>query len=252
MTATAIVQARMGSTRLPGKSLSSLGPTTVLGAVLSRLERAESVTQIIVATTDEPADDPLAGSAEAQRHQVVRGSTHDVLARFLKATELATSDTLLRVTGDCPFLDPSIVDTAVKTLVETGADYVGTDIDGRFPHGLDVEALTKAALLRSVEFATEASDREHVTPALYRTGQFHVERIMPPDWAQRPDIRLTVDEEEDLALARALLALEPRTLELSAQEIIALLDDNPELKQLNSDVTHNTSPVEGFQVGESD
>jgi len=240
----------MGSTRLPGKSLSQLGTTTVLGAVLSRLKRAETVSQVIVATTNEPADDGLANSSEVQRQDVVRGDTNDVLSRFLVAAESSRSDILLRVTGDCPFVDPSIVDAAVRTLRETGAEYVGTDIDGRFPHGLDVEAFTRKALYRSDAFATKHSDREHVTPALYRTGHFRVERIMPPEWAQRPDIRLTIDEQEDLDFARALLELEPRALDLGAREIIGLLDAHPELKRLNATVSHNVSPVVGFRVGE--
>jgi len=241
----------MGSTRLPGKTLEPLGETTVLGSVIDRLEMASSVGQVILATTTEDEDDAIVGHF-THRLPVVRGDHQDVLSRFVKASELADHETLLRVTADCPFIDPLIVDLAVETVTSHAYDYVGTDIDGRFLHGLDVEAFSHTVLVASLKFAVSEPDREHVTPAIYRNpDQFSIGAIPAPEWARRPDLRLTIDEPEDLALARAILSIDPSLATKSAEKVIALLDANPPLRAINAVVEHKISPVEGFRAADT-
>jgi len=237
--AVAIVQARMGSSRLPGKTMERLGDCLVVDWVVDRLRSASTIAEVIVATTDVQADDVLVEHLESRDVRVVRGSSGDVLGRYAYALTHTDAQILVRVTADCPFIDPSIVDLGVSTLVDKAADYASTHLDGRFPRGLDAEALTRAALLRAHSEAVGAQEREHVTPFIYRNLEaFNCVPIVAPAWAARPDLRFTLDEESDLELLREVVAALGSDCLLGARTVISFLNDHPAIASLNSVVEH--------------
>ena len=194
----AVVQARMSSTRLPGKVLARLGEDTVLELLLRRLARSSELDEIVVATSTEPSDDPVEREAERLSVRVIRGSLTDVLGRYLKASAAVNADAIVRITADCPLMDPEVVDHVVRVWRESRADYVTNTLEPRsYPDGLDVEVVTAAALSRAGELAREPFDREHVTPYLRyhpETFSVHGVHIDPP----HPEVRITLDTPADL------------------------------------------------------
>ncbi|MEZ4365254.1 MAG: glycosyltransferase family protein [Kofleriaceae bacterium] len=200
----AIVQARVGSGRLPAKVLADLGGTTMLGHVLRRLQQARSLDAVVVAAPWGPADDVLGPVCAQHQVELVRGPGDDVLGRYLLAARAAHADVIVRVTADCPLLDPEVVERVVAALTDD-VDYASNTHRRTFPRGLDVEALHRDTLERVGRLATTAAHREHVTallldePALFRIAQ-----VVAPISAD--DLRWTVDTPEDLAVVRRLIA----------------------------------------------
>ena len=164
--ALAVIQARMGSSRLPGKVLADLGGRPVLQLMLERLARAH-VDQLVVATSDLPGDDPVAALAGRCGVAVVRGPEADVLARFALALDRYPADDVVRLTADCPLVDPVIVDSALGLHRRCRADYTSNSLERTFPDGLDVEVVRAEALRTAAAEATRPDDREHVTPFLH-------------------------------------------------------------------------------------
>lgn len=206
-----VVQARTGSTRLPGKVLADLDGEPMLGFQLRRL-RGLPDAQVVVATSDRPADDAVADVAAAVGVAVVRGPEDDVLGRFLVALDAFPAPTVVRLTGDCPLTDPGIVGSVLAHHTRHGADYTSNVLPRSFPKGLDVEVVSAAALRVAQAEATDPADREHVTPYLYRhPGRFRLANVdsgrdLGEEW-------WTVDTASDLARVRTLVASvdEPRT-----------------------------------------
>lgn len=163
-----VVQARTGSTRLPGKVLADLGGRPMLALQLARLARLDASYHVVVATSDRPGDDAVADIAAGAGVDVVRGSEQDVLGRFALALERWRCDTVVRLTGDCPLSDPGIVADAVRLHRVERADYTSNVLPRSFPKGLDVEVVTAAALEAAHTEAVPGPDREHVTPFVYR------------------------------------------------------------------------------------
>jgi spore coat polysaccharide biosynthesis protein SpsF len=233
-----VIQARMGSTRLPGKSLMTLGDRPVLAWTVQRARRAPGVDEVLVATSDGPEDDPIEEQCAALDAGCVRGSSADVLDRYRLALDSTPADVIVRLTADCPFVDPGIVAAAVTAL--DGADYASTVIDGRYAKGLDAEAMRRDVLLAAAAEATAADEREHVTLFIYRRrDRFDCRPAVAPEWARRPDLRFTVDEDADLQLVRAVvdgLAATPETL--TGPDVVGYLDAHPEVATLNRSVQH--------------
>lgn len=236
----AIVQARMGSSRLPGKVLELAAGRTLLEHVLTRLKKATTLDDICVATTEKPADDPIDRAARELGFSVFRGSEDDVLGRYLGAAEASRADVIVRITADCPLMDPAEVDRIVSLFLraEGGLDYAANQGPSgrRGPLGLAVEAFTREALERSAREGHEPRHREHVTPYLYEApGRFRT-ALFHPD-IDRSALRLTVDTPDDLALVRAVLTAIEHDPEASALETVArFLDRHPEVRALNADV----------------
>ncbi len=237
----ALVQARMASTRLPGKVLAQAAGRTLLAHVLERLARARRVDEVAVATSDGSADDPLAAEAARLGAPVVRGSESDVLDRFRLAAHERRADVVVRITADCPLIDPAEVDRVVGAFLaeQPGVDY-GTNHppEGRrVALGQAVEVFSRAALERAAAEARSAHEREHVTPFLYQEpGRFRA-RVFSPAGPDHSAIRLTVDTPEDLAVVRAVLeAVEGLTDGYAFEAALRVLADRPELAGLNAGV----------------
>jgi len=200
--AVVVLQARMASTRLPGKVLVPLGAHTLLAHCVRRLQAA-AVGPVIVATTLRPDDDEVAAEAERLKCRVVRGPTDDVLARFMMASVACPSRWVIRATADNPALDIGSPERLLRAVVERDADY---GVEEGHPFGAAVELVSADTLHRVAAVAIEPYDREHVTPYVYRhPDQFRIVRIAVPAELRRPDIRLTVDTPADLAFMRRVL-----------------------------------------------
>lgn len=199
----AVVQARMTSSRLPGKVLEDLGGEPVLRRVLGRLAGAVEVQEVVVATSDDPSDDAVAAAAGVA---VVRGPLEDVLERYRLAVAAHPCDAVVRVTADCPLIDPAVVDAVVRRWREGDEAYVANVIEPRtFPQGMDTEVVSADALAAAAAEATDPHDREHVTPFVRdrpeRFPQAAVRRDPPAS-----HLRLTLDTPEDLRALRDLVA----------------------------------------------
>lgn len=210
MTTVAIIQARLGSSRLPGKVLHDLCGETMLARVIARLQAARSLDDVIVATTNAEGDEAIAREASRCGAGVFRGSEHDVLARYLGAAAAARADIVVRVTSDCPLLDPLVVDDVVGALGPAAGepvDYASNTIARTFPRGLDVEALHRDTLERIGRLGRSAAAREHVTAYVMEApDRFAVRQVRAAGDRDDSDLRWTVDTPDDLALARAIYA----------------------------------------------
>lgn len=234
----AIVQARLGSSRLPGKCLLPLGTSTVLDWVVERAGVSELVDEVIVATTTEAVDDELAAHVERRGTRCVRGSTDDVLARFVDVLGVTDAERVIRITADCPFVEPTLIAEAVR--LGTDVDYVATGLDGRFPRGLDLEVVDRTALLVADAESTDPVEREHVTPFIVRRPERFRHRALPaPEWARRLDLRFTIDEDADYRAATAIVdGIGADAGSLTGPGLVRFLDDHPEVVELNRSVSH--------------
>lgn len=241
MKVAAIIQARMGSTRLPGKVLRLLGNTTVLGHVVRRVQRASNVDAVVVATTNSNRDDAIIEEARRLGAGVYRGSEDDVLSRYRHAAQQVAADVVVRVTADCPLLDPEVLQGMVARFLEQrrrGArvDYLSNTLERTFPRGLDVEVFTYEALARADAEARDAAEREHVTPYLYRHPElFRIEQYR--GGLDRSDLRLTLDTPEDWALLEAVFSrLGTPDGMFSTGDVLELIGREPRLRALNAHV----------------
>lgn len=212
-----ILQARVSSSRLPAKALARIREITLLERCLHRLALANAG-EVMLATTEAPGDDALVNIARRLNVRVFRGSTDDVLGRYLAASRLLGADVVIRATGDNPAVDIDAPARVLRALKTASADYA---CEEGLPIGAGVEAITFAALCRAAAAATSADDREHVTLYVKRCqGAFHVTRQPAPRHLHRPDLRMTIDTREDLDYMRRLFS-SVNTPEPSLAELIA-------------------------------
>lgn len=238
MKATAIIQARMTSSRLPGKVLMLLGNRPMLQLVVERLQRSANLSDIIVATSAEEADEPIVDLCLALGIPVARGSRDDVLSRFAGALHLTGADVIVRVTADCPLIDSALIDKALAVFAAERPDHLSCGSEGGYPRGINAEIIARAALETAAREAAEPFEREHVTPFLYtRPDRFRLIKMEAPQELRRPDYRITVDEPADMAMLEALLAGIGRDpLDISLYDVIAFLDTHPEVAAMNGGV----------------
>jgi spore coat polysaccharide biosynthesis protein SpsF len=234
-----IIQARMTSTRLPGKVLMELAGRPMLAQQIRRLKRCANVDEITIATTTNPTDDPITELARQEGVRCFRGSEQDVLARYVGAADAAGAEVAVRVTADCPLIDPEVTDKVVAELTnhECACDYASNVMERTYPRGLDTEALYFDTLLRIDRLAQSPSAREHVTivPRSERPELFLCRSVL--DQENNADLRWTVDTAADLQLVRTLYEV----LGLDAQivpyrEMLAYLRSHPELARINTGV----------------
>lgn len=238
MKAAAIIQARMTSSRLPGKVLMPLGDRPMLQLVIERLQRSQTLSDIIVATSAEEADDPIVDLCADLAIPVARGSRDDVLARFAGALYLTKADTIARVTADCPLIDSALIDNALAVFEAERPDHLSCGSDGGYPRGINAEIVARAALELAAREAAEPFEREHVTPFLYtRPDRFRLAKMEAPQELRRPDYRITVDEPVDMAMMEALIGgIGGDPLAISLYDVVAFLDAHPEVAAINGGV----------------
>jgi len=235
---TAIIQARMGSSRLPGKVMEDICGKPMIEQMLLRLRRSSVLDQIVVAIPRDPSDDVLAALLHSLKIPSLRGSTNDVLSRYFETAKAFNAGIIVRLTADCPLIDPGLVDSVVRAHVKSGADYTSNSLKRTVPLGFDTEVFSFTALERSYRAATEAFEREHVTPYMYLNPQlFTLHSMQASDKLNRPDLRLTVDTTEDLMLIRIIYCLlGTNGTFFGAEQIIELLDDCPWLTKINAHI----------------
>ncbi len=232
----AVVQARMNSSRLPGKVMMSLDGAPMIERLLSRLRLARRVHSTLLATSTDPSDDPLALHVERLGVPIVRGPLEDVLARFVTALEQSRADVIVRITGDCPIVDPELVDEVVSSLQARGVDYASNIDPPTFPDGLDVEAFTASALRRCTDLALSDAEREHVTLRMrsapfQRWNVFHATDLSHRRW--------TVDERQDFDVVQAVFRHFAPRRDFRWVEVLQWLDSNPAIESVNRRIPRN-------------
>lgn len=218
MRSIAIVQARMGSSRLPGKVLKTLAGQPVLDHVVTRVKAASRIDDVVVATSDLPGDDPIASHCESRGWMCIRGSEIDVLSRYAAAARASDAEIVVRVTSDCPLFSPCILDDMLGAFDPANMDYMSTNWPDRtFPVGLDCEVMRADSLLGIAESATDPYDREHVTAHFYRNpDQFRLAGHSCT--SALAHLRITLDTAEDY------------------DRLVALFNAHPELADPKADV----------------
>jgi len=239
----AIIQARMGSTRLPNKVMLPICGVPMIGLLLERLKASRHIEEIVVATSANSINDPLEAYVTGLGFKVYRGSEDDVLDRYYQVAKQLDGGVILRITGDCPLIDAELVDEVIEEFRRSGADYVSNVEPPTYPDGLDTEVFTRASLDSAWQKATSRHDREHVTPYIREPGRFtHANvRQVGDDSAER----WTVDESADFeVIERVFQHFAPRR-DFRWREVIALRDTQPEIFAANRHLIRN----EGAAIG---
>lgn len=242
MKTAAIVQARTSSTRLPLKVLKELpyaSGITVLQQVIRRLKKSEKLDNIIIATTIEAEDDEIIRIAEKEQVQYFRGSKDDVLSRYYLAAEQNNIDHIVRVTSDCPCIDPKVVDAIIEKHLGTNSDFTSNALHRTFPHGLDTEVISFETLRKVHLEAKQAFEREHVCPYIYKTNPkaFKICGFESSEKFFAPEIRITIDTEADYTLLCAVFDFLYFDNEyFDTEDIITLFQRKPWLKFINQNV----------------
>lgn len=242
MNIVAIVQARMGSTRLPGKVLSDIEGQSMLSHVVNRARQANKLDKIVIATTEKPDDDLVMIECERIGIPSFRGAEDDVLDRYYRAARSFRAEYIVRITSDCPLIDPEIIDVVIEEfLAHEGLDYASNSLPPRtFPRGLDVEVMTIDALERAWQEDKNPAWREHVTPYIYR----HPEKFNLKTVTSEVDysyMRWTVDTEEDLTFVRKIYKHFGND-NFSWKEVIRLLNEHPEYLDINRHIVQKEVP----------
>jgi len=236
----AIIQARMGSTRLPGKTLADISGKPLLAHIIERTKGSRTVNEIVVATTTEPEDRVILSLATEYGVKTYAGSSDDVLDRFYQAARQAEAELIVRVTADDPFKDPEVLDRIVgQILTHPKLAYASNTIEPTYPEGLDIEVFTVGALEQAWREAHLPSEREHVTPYIWKNAdQFTLTNIRHN--TDLSHLRWTLDYEEDLRFTREVYARLHKPGEIFLMEnVLALLEREPELGKINMGILRN-------------
>lgn len=235
----AIVQARMSSTRLPGKVLRELCDRPMIEVILDRTQMCKAIDSVVVATTVDSSDDVLVNWLKHKQIPIFRGSVSDVLDRFYKCAEVYEADIVIRVTADDPLKDAEIIQEALDLILESDdLDYVSNTINPTYPEGLDIEVIKFTALQRAALEASLASDREHVTPYIWRNpDKFNLRSFhMTPDLSSW---RWTVDKPQDLTFMNCVFNSFGSNHLISYRDVIQLIRENPSMQTINSGTMRN-------------
>lgn len=237
----AIIQARTSSTRLPSKILKELpygSGITVLEQVIRRLKRSKELNEIIIATTTGKDNDKIVAITKKENVKSFRGSKDDVLARYYLAAKENDLDVIARITSDCPCIDPEIIDLMIGKHIEAKADYTSNTCKRTYPHGLDVEVFNFDVLEETYKNAQKDYEKEHVTPYIYRNPQlFKINQIEAPEKLYAPDIRITLDTEEDYVLLCVVFDyLYSKNKSFNTYDIANLFKEKPWLKLINKKI----------------
>ena len=243
MKTVAIVQARVGSTRFPNKVMRPMAGTPMIGLLLGRLASSRRIDCIAVATSDAPANEPMVDYVRQLGHIVYRGSENDVLDRYYQAAREAGADIVVRITGDCPLIDPAVVDAVIDVYEKQGVDYASNVSPPTFPDGLDTEVFSFKALETAWREARAQPEREHVTPFIRESGRFAQANYSSGGDASSE--RWTVDEPEDFAVVQKVYEhFHPRR-DFGWHEVLALSKQHPEWFMANKHLARNEGAVLG-------
>ena len=231
----AIIQARMGSSRLPGKSLAEIEKRPMLWHVIQRVKRATLVDRVVVATSTAPADDAIEKMCRENGVPCHRGSENDVLDRYYHAARAEKAGQVVRITADCPLIDPEVIDRVVRRFQRGDLDYASNAMVRTYPDGLDAEICSFFALERAWHEASKGSEREHVTPYL-RSEKFRIASVENDLASAYQHYRWTVDEAADLEFIRAVYKAFREKENFSMNDVLELIEKNPGLEKMNSDI----------------
>ena len=235
----AIVQARMGSTRLPGKILNSIQGMPMLWHIVNRLNKVDEIDKVVIATSNLPTDDPVYQMTKKYGISCFRGSESDVLMRFFNAAVIAKANHVIRITGDCPLVDPPTVSKLIKLYLDGNYDFCGvscgagvankTNIN-RFPDGLDAEIFSFKVLQEAHNEANTDLQREHVTPFIWKDKKRYSSATLFPETSDYSDLRWTVDNQEDFDFVNWIYdMLYPNNSHFDLPDILELLENNPDV-----------------------
>jgi len=248
MNIVAIIQARSSSSRLPGKVLMPILGKAMILRQLERIQLAQNISSLIVATSIESSDDELVAVLEKEGIGCYRGSLDDVLDRYYEAAKLNLAEHIIRLTGDCPLIDPDIIDQVISTHLRDGNDYTSNTLAPTFPDGLDVEVIKFETLQDTCQQAGLPSEREHVTPYILK----HPEMYKLGNVSNCKDLsalRWTVDEPEDFELIATIYnKLYPLNPQFAIADILEFLENNPELKKKNQHIEYNEGMKKSLQA----
>ncbi|MCE5295416.1 MAG: glycosyltransferase family protein [Chlamydiales bacterium] len=237
-----VVQARLGSTRLPGKIFKEVNNKTLLAYQIERLRRVKGVEGICVATTTLSQDDAILDWCNLEGLHCIRGSVDDVLSRYKAAADAFGLEAIIRITSDCPLLDTDLIEKGLQCFSEhyETLDYLSICHERTYPLGMDFEIFRTSALEKAFFEATSAIDKEHVTPYIWKQPEvFRLANLQQTK--NESQYRLTVDTEEDFVLIKHILdALYPTNPEFTRADIMTLLANNPSWHAINAHVPHKT------------
>lgn len=241
-----LIQARMGSTRLPGKVLMNLAGKPVLQRVFERVQKAD-VDDIVLVTTLDPRDIPLVNAVSSWGHRVFCGSENDVLDRFYQAAKIIAPDRIVRITADCPVMDPDVINQVLHAQSASKVDYCSNVLIESYPDGLDVEVFTMQALEKAWTEAKLDSEREHVTPYIRKNASLfshqNVESVV-----DYHDMRWTLDTPEDYEfLSKIYDRLHSQNEYFGMAEILALLEQEPQLGLINGQIIRNAGYLKSLR-----
>jgi spore coat polysaccharide biosynthesis protein SpsF len=231
----AIVQARIGSTRLPGKVLRQLGNRTVLSWVIHRVRQFRRIDSLLIATTVEPVDDAVAKEAERCSAEVFRGNENDVLDRYYRGACHTRADVIVRITSDCPFIDPEVSDYTIQRFLDEQPDYASNALERTYPRGLDTEVMKFSAIERAWKEAWEPYQRAHVTPYLYENpDKFCLLSVKGK--ADFSGYRWTLDTPEDAEFFQEVCARFCGSVDFTWRDVLRLLEREPALADKNQHI----------------
>jgi len=233
----ALVQARMGSTRLPGKVMKTVVNSPVIELLLKRLSLSKRINQIILATSQNPENGALVEHVSNLGFTVFQGDENDVLDRFYQASKICQGDIIVRITGDCPFVDPVLVDSIIDKFIEGQFDYFTNTLPPTFPDGLDVEVFSFEALKKVTIESTKSTEREHVTPYLRNSNS--IKKGNYTSDSDYSNLRWTLDEYSDLEFINEVFENFKPNIHFSWKEILKLIQEKPSLKLLNQHIMRN-------------
>jgi glutamate-1-semialdehyde 2,1-aminomutase len=239
----AIVQARMGSIRLPNKVMKTINDVPLIELLLARLSRSAMIDQIVLATSVSKNNQALVNHVETLGYMCVQGDEDDVLARYFLAARKSQADIVIRITGDCPLIDPALVDLCIQFFKAKRVDYITNTLHPTYPDGLDIEVFSMSALQRASFEAVDASDREHVTSYIRNSGNFELAELRhDKDYSS---MRWTVDEQEDFEVIREIFTYFSPNIYFSWEDVLKLQVNKPNLFEHNRHLIRN----EGSRMG---
>jgi spore coat polysaccharide biosynthesis protein SpsF len=248
-----IIEVRMSSTRLPGKAMKKILGKPVLELLIERVKRAKMLDSIVVATSTNLEDKVISDLARKLGVEYYRGSLNDVLSRIIEATKSVEGDIIVEITGDCPLVDPEIVDKMVNIYLNSEADYVSNVLEATYPAGMDVQVFSVKILEEISKIANTPEEREHGSWLIYKnpeTTKYKLLNVKGPKELFYPHLRLMVDYIEDFELISKIFEnLYLSNPEFNTYDIINLLENKPELKKINSNIKVNV--FEGQKIAQS-